>query len=833
MEYPLWQLATTAGGFWIALVSILHVYVAQFAVGGGLFLVLTERSAYKRQSGDLLEYVRKHSKFFLLLSMVFGAVTGVGIWFTIALTSPQATIVLIHNFLFAWATEWTFFLGEIVALLVYYYGWKRLSVSQHLAVGWIYFVFGWLSLFMINGILAFMLTPGQWLETKNFWDGFFNPSFWPQLWFRTFICLMLAGLFGFVTATRIPNPDLRARQVRICSLWTLVGVALMFASGYWYLHSLPAAQYQLIAEKSARVGSFMQYFLALGPLVLLGGLALGFRLPRAVSFPLALLVLLAGLGLTGSFEFMREAGRKPYLIWDHLYSNSILKAQVPAINAQGMLKTAKWVRPDLREITEDNRAEAGAWLYELQCSACHSRDGVINDIRPRSAKFTTEGMDAFLSGMGAANPYMPPFAGTDEERRALAFFLTGVLHPRPSAPEAALIPDKTPDTPEFDAQESEYVLLAWARQGMRLVSDTDRWILPPPGSTLRAQLFRRDSAPEAISDGVEISFEALDPLPPKGMNGVLKYGEQGYFEASGIPVLPYETGGGYNPVPVFKVTARDAESNEVLAETLAVLPASTRMGCMNCHGAQWRDERNGAGISESVAGDVLAVHDRRNRTDLAARAASGAPVNCRSCHAQDSGGLELSAALHGFHAAYLSGRESDACALCHPLDLQRDPHKDAGITCVNCHGTMENHALSLLKAETGAGRDAAVQTMARISPRDMTLEDIEPRKAWKQQPDCLTCHEEFAAPGTDTAANIWVEDAAGLYAEGKGDMGAVLCASCHGSPHATYPAMAERDNLQPLQYTGEAQVMGASGSCTVCHIDEMEDAAHHPGMGLE
>ena len=47
MNYPVWNVAFGAG-LLIALVSILHVFVSHFAVGGGLFLVLTERRALRQ-----------------------------------------------------------------------------------------------------------------------------------------------------------------------------------------------------------------------------------------------------------------------------------------------------------------------------------------------------------------------------------------------------------------------------------------------------------------------------------------------------------------------------------------------------------------------------------------------------------------------------------------------------------------------------------------------------------------------------------------------------------------------------------------------------------------
>ncbi|MFQ5799635.1 MAG: cytochrome ubiquinol oxidase subunit I, partial [Bacteroidota bacterium] len=185
MNFPIWDVPLIGGGLLIGFVSILHVFVAHFAIGGGLFLVLTEHKAYRENDMRILEYVKKHSLFFLLVTIVFGAITGVGIWFTIGLVSPSATSALIHAFVFAWAIEWVFFLLEVTAAFIYYHTWGKLDRKTHLIVGWIYFIAAWLSLFVINGILTFMLTPGEWMQSKSFWDAFFNPTFWPSLVMRT------------------------------------------------------------------------------------------------------------------------------------------------------------------------------------------------------------------------------------------------------------------------------------------------------------------------------------------------------------------------------------------------------------------------------------------------------------------------------------------------------------------------------------------------------------------------------------------------------------------------------------------------------------------------
>jgi hypothetical protein len=865
MEYPIWQLTTLGGGFWIALIATVHVYVAQFAVGGGLFLVLTERYAYRHDSPDILEYVKKHSKFFLLLTMVFGGVTGVGIWFTIALLSPQATITLIHHFVFGWASEWVCFLGEIVALLVYFYGWKRLNRGQHMAVGWLYFAFAWLSLFLVNGIIGYMLTPGDWTQTESFWDGFFNPSFWPSLFFRSFLAFMIAGLFGFLTATRIKDEAARTRMVRICALWTLAPFALFLLSGWWYVAAMPDPQHALIVAKSHRVSVFFRYFWVFSPLVVLSGLVMAVRMPRSVSFPIAFVILALGLGLAGSFEFIREAGRKPYLIWNEIYSNSILRVEADSINETGAIARAKWAPEGLDPVADP--AAAGKFLFQLECASCHSIAGPMNDILPHTAKFSLTGMDAMLDGLGKVNRYMPPFMGTRDERNALAVYIVEELHGRTGEEnkvfEEVDLPLEIPDN------NDEYVLLAWNNLGMHCISDSDRnWVLLPPANDIFAQLVKRGDPPTLVTEGVTLSYaaqpefanpsahsefwdyaQAIFGLPAplekniglagNGLDGEMKLEQEaGWFEAKLIPVVPYPDDMDYNPYPLFTIQAHDA-SGKLLAETRIVAPTSTEMGCKNCHGGPWK-VGGLAGISDDTGRDVISVHDRMNGTDLVARAKAGKPVLCQSCHPDPVLGakgnpelLNLPAALHGLHAQYLTDRGAEACAYCHPnredgpTRCLRGRHADFA-TCTDCHGTMEDHAISLLRAQDGKkSRDLL---LSQIKPRAYEVaDDIKPRIPWLNEPDCLNCHVNFTDPGLD-AFNKWTESGDMLYRNRHDDMGMIACAGCHNSPHAIYPARniygADRDNIPPLQFQGEAGTMGTGGGC-VCHTVKMDYGAHH------
>src|ERR1700739_1586603 len=102
MNFPFWDIPHTGSGWVIGLIAIYHVMISQFAVGGGLFLPMAERKAMRMKDRAVADawqaHPPRHSKFFLILTGVFGTVSGVGIWFAIGLTHPEATSTLIHNF---------------------------------------------------------------------------------------------------------------------------------------------------------------------------------------------------------------------------------------------------------------------------------------------------------------------------------------------------------------------------------------------------------------------------------------------------------------------------------------------------------------------------------------------------------------------------------------------------------------------------------------------------------------------------------------------------------------------------------------------------------------
>jgi len=507
MNFPIWELP--AAGLLIAAVAIIHVFISHFAVGGGLFLVLAERKARRENDTAFLNYLKRHSRFFAVLTLVLGAVTGVGIWFTIALVSPTATSSLINTFVWGWAIEWTFFAIEICAAMVYYYGWDRLSARTHVMVGWIYFWAAWLSLVVINGILAYMLTPGAWIETRRFWDGFLNPTYFSSVVARTLVAVGLAGLYAIWTVSVSSDENLKEKVSRYAATrWILPAALLMPLTLVWYLFAAASAGVPVASVfgaqgqgvwgilRTAVVGSAqsgypmaqrgLQASLIASVLLVVITVTVLARQRRGFGHLAAAVLMLLGFVAFGGGEFVREDLRKPYVIGRYMFVNGIRlpalegvpqppaeaawQAEDPfaidALQAGGVLTAAKWDNSpaefDSLEgvvVAADGGTEgvstedlleievmAGQEVFKLECFTCHTIAGhlgirpLVEGLSPTAIEGTLDRLARPVDNEGNLTTWddpefrleswrdrrMPPFVGTDAERRALAMYLASV-----------------------------------------------------------------------------------------------------------------------------------------------------------------------------------------------------------------------------------------------------------------------------------------------------------------------------------------------------------------------------------------------------------------------
>jgi cytochrome bd ubiquinol oxidase subunit I len=455
MNYPAWDVPFIGSGWVIGIIAIIHVYISHFAIGGGLFLPMAEAKALKEGRRDWLLKLRGYSKFFLVLTGVAGTVTGVAIWFAIGLASPEGTSALIHNFVFAWAMEWVVFMVELSLSAAYYYTWSRVSDSVHLTIGRLYAVASFLTLFIINGILTFMLTPGEaWLylagtgrEASVFFQALFNPTFWPSLGIRTLGCISLAGIYALVFFSRFDadrEGSIKIDMIRWATKWLIPAFLLMPFFFAWELWIVPSGQRELITLGFSTIGTGtfslvtrMSVIITSISATLIGVVYfLAYYNPRDFRLGHALVVFFLGLLAMGASESAREMLRKPFVISNYIYSNGLRKSQVSDRNAEGFFAHSMWAFKPPENSAEANPKETGRRMFLGQCLPCHTLNGYrgMNGLLQGRDEKAVGNILEILHAYKDDSPYrkfMPPLTGTPEEIAALKTYLSdlGKLEP--------------------------------------------------------------------------------------------------------------------------------------------------------------------------------------------------------------------------------------------------------------------------------------------------------------------------------------------------------------------------------------------------------------------
>ncbi len=442
--YPIWVVPYLTSGLVIGLIASFHILPSHLAVGAFWFNVYIERKAYREGRPELLAFVKRYTLLILIFCFVFGSLSGVGIWYAATVSSPRGISALIHNYVWGWATEWVFFLIEVATIYVYYYTFGKVDERTHLRIGYLYAVAAWISMIIITGILAFMLTPGKWLETGGFFDGFFNPTYWPQLAARTALMFGIAGLYALAVAATLENDSVRRETSRLAGLWGAVGLVFGALFTLWYLKKLPPEAADFLFGGTLPYLKKLLYVAGVAwAVVLLYFVVFGLLAPRANTLVGSLLVLVVlFLGILAG-EGLREGLRRPYIIAGFMYGHQVvgtdlpakgIKSEVEILNEKGYLSRLGYLPPELRRVTDQNRLVVGRILVAHQCANCHalSRKGLrsLPKLLEGLGMTDPEDLAGFLEGLDGY-PYMPPFVGTEEERLAAGAYLATMINQNP------------------------------------------------------------------------------------------------------------------------------------------------------------------------------------------------------------------------------------------------------------------------------------------------------------------------------------------------------------------------------------------------------------------
>jgi hypothetical protein len=192
---------------------------------------------------------------------------------------------------------------------------KLLSDRARLTLLLIYSVAGWGSLFWINGILSWQLTPWGVGPNTESSGGFFNADVLALALYRTIACMVIAGLVAAVivnTMTSLDRED-RTRLIHHAARFMLPILAMPVV-GLWFLAALPEDSRGWVMGGSIAMTMFLN--LAVGASALIGGyVVVGLWKQRlTINGATATLLLALAFGASAGGEFVREGARKPYTI---------------------------------------------------------------------------------------------------------------------------------------------------------------------------------------------------------------------------------------------------------------------------------------------------------------------------------------------------------------------------------------------------------------------------------------------------------------------------------------------------------------------------------------
>ncbi len=437
--FPTWYEPGVGSGWVVGIIATIHVLFSHTSVGAAIFFAALATIAYSRNKPEYLVYIKKYGLFLLVFSYVLGSITGPGIWYSTTVASPRGISSLIHSFVWKWATEWVFFVIEVVGVYMVVYLVGKVDQRTHLRITWMFGIASYATMLIILGILSFMMWPGKevWFTEGGYLNGFYGSNTFAQLAMRTFFMMSITAVVGSIVLSRFKEDDLRNEISRYMALMGLVSTIAGASLFTWYLTTLP--DYAHLVMENRLPDYFAPALLSVVGGMVVYFLALLFK-PRMITTTVASLatVYLLVFGLWPE-EVARESIRKPYVAGQYVYSNQVIARDVPGLNIHseipilekvGVLKAHPFIPNNLREVTPDNVLEVGHVVALSMCSNCHSlsETGIRPMVNYFGGNTDVKAIKQYLLGALATGNtlYMPKIPLKDNEAEALAVYLASM-----------------------------------------------------------------------------------------------------------------------------------------------------------------------------------------------------------------------------------------------------------------------------------------------------------------------------------------------------------------------------------------------------------------------
>lgn len=416
------QFPFTGNSIIMAIVILIHVFIAFFAVGGSVLAVFSEWWGARRNDNDYIRLARGVSKFLSDMMKINGVLGVAFVVLIIGLWSQFGAFLFSTQF-WPFLTEGAIFLFLMIFSVIYHRTWDSASRGIHIFYGLCMSFFALAAGVMINSVWAFMLVPGKWMETRSRWDAFLTPILTESTTHLLLPCLINSALLVFVwtywKSTR-PGED-QLYFAKINRFTAVIGGSLLFLqpiSGIFFLLKVKSATETLPppnpwVQLSVGVAQpFLYTMIGLASVAVICtvfywvlGHEKGRKALLAASFAVFIAFFIGG--------FAREKARKPYLVWGTMgMDQQFTKAIVG--------------EPETGTAVAGTPAD-GEQIFQ-GCKGCHSYKGQGGsngpDLTKLSQRYDKETLMNFIrQPTEPANMVMLSFSGTEGELEALADYL--------------------------------------------------------------------------------------------------------------------------------------------------------------------------------------------------------------------------------------------------------------------------------------------------------------------------------------------------------------------------------------------------------------------------
>jgi len=235
----------------VGIIATVHVLFSHTSVGAAIFFAGLAVYADRNDKPEYLEFIRRYGMFLLVFSYVLGSITGPGIWFSTTVASPRGISALIHSFVWKWATEWVFFVIEVVGVYMLVYLAGKIDRKTHLRIAVIFGLTSYTTMLVIIGILSFMMWPGQerWFAEGGYLNGFYGVNTFAQLGMRTAFMFTMTAVAGGIVAARFDDPVFKKAVTTRLSWLGIVSTSAGAAMLQWYLGTLPETAQVVMANR--------------------------------------------------------------------------------------------------------------------------------------------------------------------------------------------------------------------------------------------------------------------------------------------------------------------------------------------------------------------------------------------------------------------------------------------------------------------------------------------------------------------------------------------------------------------------------------------------------